>query len=346
MVGAVLVRDHTIIGEGFHAALGSDHAEVVALKAAGAEATGATCYVTLEPCAHFGRTPPCADALIHAGVAKVVAATYDPNPAVAGRGVERLREAGTEVEVGLFEEEAVRLNEAYFKYIRTGEPLVILKAAMSLDGKLATRTGDSQWITGEQARRRVHELRNAVDAVVVGIGTVLRDDPMLTTRLDGEEGHDPLRVIVDSRGRIPLTARLLRSGSRPVLVATSARISRARLQRLEGQGVEVTVLPPGEGGVSLPDLVRELGRREITSIMIEGGGRLATSALEAGIVDRLILMLAPVLIGGKRAPMLLQGEGAEKLVDALRVKHLTVERIGDDCVVEGYLSEPASPWAP
>jgi len=346
MVGAVLVRNHTIIGEGFHAALGSDHAEVVALKAAAASAPGATCYVTLEPCAHFGRTPPCADALIHAGVAKVVAATYDPNPAVAGRGVQRLREAGTQVEVGLLEEEAVRLNEAYFKYIRTGEPLVILKAAMSLDGKLATRTGDSQWITGEQARRRVHELRNTVDAVVVGIGTVLRDDPMLTTRLDGQEGHDPLRVIVDSRGRLPLTARLLRSGSRPVLVATSARISRARLRTLEERGVEVTVLPPGEGGISLPDLVRELGRRKITSVMIEGGGRLATSALEAGIVDKLILMLAPVLIGGKRAPMLLQGEGAEKLVDALRVTHLTVERIGDDCVVEGYLSEPPSPWAP
>jgi diaminohydroxyphosphoribosylaminopyrimidine deaminase/5-amino-6-(5-phosphoribosylamino)uracil reductase len=257
-----------------------------------------------------------------------------------------LREAGIPVEVGLLEEEAVRLNEAYFKYIRTREPLVILKAAMSLDGKLATRTGDSQWITGEQARRRVHELRNVVDAVVVGIGTVLRDDPMLTTRLGGQEGRDPLRVIVDSRGRLPVTARLLRSGSRPVLVATSPRISRARLRTLEECGAEVTVLPPGEGGVSLPDLLRELGRREITSVMIEGGGRLATSALEAGIVDKLMLMLAPVLVGGKRAPMLLQGEGVEKLADALRVRHLTVERIGDDCVLEGYLSDPASPWVP
>jgi diaminohydroxyphosphoribosylaminopyrimidine deaminase/5-amino-6-(5-phosphoribosylamino)uracil reductase len=346
MVGAVLVRDHTIIGEGFHAAFGGDHAEVAALKAAGARATGATCYVTLEPCAHYGRTPPCADALVQAGVAQVVAATYDPNPAVAGRGIERLREAGIPVEVGLLEEEAVRLNEAYFKYIRSGEPLVILKAAMSLDGKLATRTGDSQWITGEQARRRVHELRNAVDAVVVGIGTILRDDPMLTTRLDGQEGRDPLRVIVDSRGRLPLTARLLRSGSHPVLIATSSRISQARVQRLEASGVEVTVLPPGEGGVSLPDLVRELGRRKITTAMIEGGGRLATSALEAGIVDKLILMLAPVLIGGKTAPMLLQGEGVEKLKDALRVRYLTVERLGDDCILEGYLSEPASPWTP
>jgi len=346
MVGAVLVRNHTIIGEGFHAARGSDHAEVIALKAAGASATGATCCVTLEPCAHYGRTPPCADALIRAGVARVVAATYDPNPAVAGHGMRTLREAGIPVEVGLLEEEAVRLNEAYFKYIRTREPLVILKAAMSLDGKLATRTGDSQWITGEQTRRRVHELRNVVDAVVVGIGTVLRDDPMLTTRLGGQEGRDPLRVIVDSRGRLPVTARLLRSGSRPVLVATSPRISRARLRTLEECGAEVTVLPPGEGGVSLPDLLRELGRREITSVMIEGGGRLATSALEAGIVDKLMLMLAPVLVGGKRAPMLLQGEGVEKFADALRVRHLTVERIGDDCVLEGYLSDPASPWVP
>lgn len=346
MVGAVLVRQDTLVGEGFHAYAGGDHAEVLAVRAAGESAHGAVCYVTLEPCAHHGRTPPCTDALIRAGVSKVVAATYDSNPLVAGNGVQRLREAGVSVEVGLCEDEAVRLNEAYFKYIRTGEPLVLLKAALSLDGKLATRTGDSQWITGELARRRVHEIRNVVDAVIVGIGTVLRDDPMLTTRLEMQQGRDPLRVVVDSRGRLPFTARLLRSGSRPVLVAASPRISRARLRQLQEQGAEVMVLPPGEGGVSLPDLIHELGRRKITSLMIEGGGRLATSALQAGLVDKVILMLAPVLIGGKKAPTLLQGEGAEKLADALRVRQVTVERIGDDLVLEGYLNEPPAPWAP
>jgi diaminohydroxyphosphoribosylaminopyrimidine deaminase/5-amino-6-(5-phosphoribosylamino)uracil reductase len=346
MVGAVLVRQETIVGEGFHAFAGSDHAEVAALRAGGAAARGAICYVTLEPCAHYGRTPPCTEALIQAGVARVVVAAYDPNPVVAGKGVRTLREAGIPVEVGLLEEQAIKLNEAYFKYIRTGFPLVLLKAALSLDGKLGTRTGDSQWITGEGARRRVHELRNAVDAVMVGIGTVLRDDPMLTTRLADQEGRDPLRVIVDSQGRLPHGARLLRSGFRPPLVAVSSQISPARVRQLQEEGAEVTIVLQGNGGISLPDLIRELGRRGITSVMIEGGGKVATSALQEGLVDKLILMLAPILIGGEKAPTLLQGDGVEKLAEAFRVKHLTVERIGDDVVLEGYLTEPVAPWAP
>ncbi len=346
MVGAVLVRAGLIVGEGYHAKVGGDHAEVVALKAAQGAARGAVCYVTLEPCAHHGKTPPCTEALIEAGIAKVVVAAHDPNPLVAGRGVQVLREAGVSVEVGLLQEQAVRLNEAYLKFIRTGDPFVLLKAALSLDGKLGTRTGDSQWITGDPARHRVHEIRNGVDAVVVGIGTVLRDDPILTTRMDGQEGRDPLRVVVDSRGRLPHTARLLRSGTRPPLVAVGPRISPTRFRQLQRQGIEVTVLPTAEGGLSLPGLIRELGRRQITSVMIEGGGKLATSALQAGIVDKLILMLAPILIGGKKAPTLLQGDGVEKLTEALCVKELTVERIGDDLVLEGYVNEPAPPWTP
>ncbi len=344
MVGAVLTRQGVIVGEGYHAYAGGDHAEVVALKAAGSAARGAVCYVTLEPCAHYGKTPPCAEALVKAEVTRVVVATYDPNPLVAGEGVRRLRDAGISVEVGLLQEEATRLNEAYFKYIRNRKPFVLLKAALSLDGKLATRTGDSQWITGEGARRRVHEMRNAVDAVVVGIGTVLRDDPMLTTRLEGQEGRDPLRVVLDSRGRLPLTAQLLRSGSRPPLVAVGPRVSATRLRRLKEAGADVTALPHGDGGLSLRDLLGELGRRKITSVMIEGGGRLATSALQAGIVDKLTVMLSPVLIGGEKAPTLLQGEGIEKLVEALHVTQLTVERLGQDVVLEGYLTEPVAPW--
>ena len=346
MVGAILVQHRRIVGEGYHAYAGGDHAEVVALKVAGDAARGAVCYVTLEPCTHHGRTPPCADALINAGVIKVVVATYDPNPLVAGKGVKRLREAGIFVEVGLLQEEASRLNEAYFKYSLTGKPFVILKAALSLDGKLATRTGDSQWITGEQTRHRVHELRDTVDAVVVGIGTVLRDDPLLTTRLEGWDARDPLRVVVDSRGRLPLTSQLLRSGSRPPLVAVGRRISPARLRRLKEAGVNVMMLPERDGGLSLPDLIRELGDREIRSIMVEGGGKLATSMLQAGIVDKIILMVAPILIGGQKAPTLLQGEGVEKLGEALRIAQLTVERVGQDIIIEGYVTEPVAPWVP
>ncbi len=344
MVGAVLTRQGVIVGEGYHAYAGGDHAEVVALKAAGGAAREAVCYVTLEPCTHYGKTPPCAEALVKAEVTRVVVATYDPNPLVAGEGVRRLRDAGISVEVGLLQEEATRLNEAYFKYIRNRKPFVLLKAALSLDGKLATRTGDSQWITGEGARRRVHEMRNAVDAVAVGIGTVLRDDPMLTTRLEGQEGRDPLRVVLDSRGRLPLTAQLLRSGSHPPLVAVGPRVPATRLRRLKEAGADVTALPHGDGGLSLRDLLGELGRRKITSVMIEGGGRLATSALQAGIVDKLTVMLSPVLIGGEKAPTLLQGDGVEKLVEALHVTQLTVERLGQDVVLEGYLTEPVAPW--
>jgi diaminohydroxyphosphoribosylaminopyrimidine deaminase / 5-amino-6-(5-phosphoribosylamino)uracil reductase len=346
MVGAVVVHDGAVVGEGFHAAPGGDHAEVAALRAAGASARGAACYITLEPCAHYGRTPPCTEALIRAGIEKVVVATYDPNRLVAGKGVARLRAAGIAVDVGLLQEEAVRLNEAYMKYIRTGEPFVLLKLALSLDGRLATRTGEARWITGEHARQRVHELRNSVDAVVVGIGTILRDDPMLTTRLGGDTGRDPLRVILDSRGRLPARARVLRTGSRPPLVAVSSRVGPARLRRLQNAGAEVTIIPAAEGGLSLPALIRDLGQREMTSVMIEGGGRVATSALQIQIVDKLILMVAPLLIGGRRAPTLLQGDGVEKLVEAQHVKQLRVERLGDDLVLEGYLAEPVVPWVP
>lgn len=344
MVGAVLTRGGTIIGEGYHAVAGGDHAEVIALKAAGGSTAGAVCYVTLEPCVHHGKTPPCTEALVQAGITKVVVAACDPNPVVAGKGVQRLRQAGIAVEVGLLQEEAVRLNEAYFKYMQTGKPFVVLKAALSLDGKLATRTGDSRWITGDPARRRVHEIRNTVDAVIVGIGTVLKDDPMLTVRLGGAEDRDPLRVVVDTRGRLPATAKLLQSGCQRPLIAVGPRITEARLRQLQECGAEVIVLPAGAGGISLPHLITELGRRAITSVMIEGGGRLATAVLQAGVVDKLVLMFAPILIGGKKAPTLLQGEGIEKLTEALCIKQLTVERIGDDVLLEGYLIEPVVPW--
>lgn len=343
MVGAILVKEGSVVGEGFHPYAGGDHAEVVAVKAAGRAAQGAVLFVTLEPCCHYGKTPPCTEALIKAGIVRVVVATLDPNPAVAGKGVRRLREAGIAVEMGPLGEEAVRLNEAYFKYIQTRRPFVILKAALSLDGKLATRTGDSRWITGEMARRRVHQLRNEVDAVLTGIGTVLKDDPQLTTRLETPGGRDPLRVIVDSRARLPSSAQLLQTGTRPPLIAVGPDAPRNRTARLREAGAELLVIPKGEGGLSLPDLMAALGRRGVTSVMIEGGGRLSTSALQAGIVDKVLLMIAPILIGGRTAPTLLQGEGVEKLSEAGRLKEVTAESLGEDLVVEGYLADPPQP---
>lgn len=340
MVGAILAKEGSIVGEGFHPHAGGDHAEVVALQAAGRAARGAVLYITLEPCCHYGKTPPCTEALIEAGITRVAVATLDPNPLVAGKGVRRLREAGIAVEMGPLGQEAVRLNEAYFKYIQTRRPFVILKAALSLDGKLATRTGDSRWITGERARRRVHQLRNEVDAVLTGIGTVVKDDPLLTTRLDTPGVRDPLRVIVDSRARLPLSAQLLKTSSRPPLVAVGPDAPQNRCDVLKKAGAEVVVIPRGDGGLSLPDLMAILGRREVTSVMIEGGGRLSTSALQAGIVDKVILMIAPMLIGGTTAPTLLQGEGVEKLSEAFRLQEVKVEPLGDDLVVEGYLTDP------
>jgi len=337
MVGAVVVKDGRIVGEGYHAAAGQPHAEVVALRQAGAAARGATLYVTLEPCCHFGRTPPCTREVVRAGVARVVAAMLDPNPRVAGRGAEELRQAGVQVQVGCREEEARRLNEAFCKYITTGVPFVTYKAALSLDGKVATACGDSRWISGEESRRLVHRLRDRCDAVVVGVGTVLADDPLLTARIEG--GRDPVRVVVDSRGRIPLTARLLQSGSpAPTLVATTAAMDRETRSALEAMpGVEVIELPPREGRVDLGPLLRALGLRGIVSVLLEGGPTLAASFLAEGWVDKIMFFLAPLLIGGQRAPSPLGGEGVARLQDACRLRDVSVERVGEDILVTAYV---------
>ncbi|MEW6398780.1 MAG: bifunctional diaminohydroxyphosphoribosylaminopyrimidine deaminase/5-amino-6-(5-phosphoribosylamino)uracil reductase RibD [Bacillota bacterium] len=337
MVGAVVVKDGRVVGEGYHAAAGQPHAEVVALRRAGEAARGATLYVTLEPCCHFGRTPPCTREVMRAGVARVVAAMLDPNPRVAGRGVEDLRRAGIEVQVGCREEEARRLNEAFCKYIATGIPFVTYKAALSLDGKVATAEGDSRWISGEESRRLVHRLRDRYDAVMVGIGTVLADDPLLTCRIEG--GRDPVRVVVDSRGRLPVTARLLRSGSPArTLVATTATMSgdtRAALEAIPG--VEVIELPSRGGRVDPGALVRALGEREITSVLLEGGPTLAASFLAGGWVDKIMFFLAPLLVGGAWAPSPLGGEGVARLREARRLRDVVVERVGGDVLVTAYV---------
>lgn len=332
MVGAVVVKDGRVVGEGYHRRAGAPHAEAEALQQAGEAARGATVYVTLEPCAHHGRTPPCTEALIRAGVAEVYYAVQDPNPKVCGKGRAALLEAGIAVHVGLCEEEAEALNRPYFKHVTTGLPYVTAKFAMSLDGKIATRTGESKWITGESARRRVHELRNVSDALLVGAGTVLADDPLLTTRLEGTDIHHPVRIVADSRGRVPLSARVF-SPDLPgrTVLATTDRAPEAHVQALRARGVEVWRLPAaGDGRVSLPDLLREVGKRDMVTLMVEGGSELLGALFAQGLVDRVWVFIAPIVIGGAGAPTPVGGTGVASLAEAIRFMPPVVEIVGQD----------------
>lgn len=339
MVGAVLVKDGKIVGSGYHHRAGTPHAEVHALREAGGEARGATLYVTLEPCCHQGRTGPCTEAVIKAGVTRVVAAMTDPNPLVAGKGLARLREAGVEVAAGLLEEEARRLNEVFIKYITTGQPFVALKAAMSLDGKIATRTGDSQWITGSQSREYVHQMRDRYDAIMVGINTVLADNPSLNTRLPGGGGRDPVRIVLDSAARTPPGARVLKmESSAPAIIVTTTAAPGERLAGLEAAGARIITVD-GEGGrVDLRALLSRLAAMEICSVLVEGGGQVHASVLAAGVADKVIWFIAPKLIGGNGAPGPVGGQGIERLTEAVRLGRVKVTRFGEDICVEGYIA--------
>lgn len=332
MVGCVVAKDGRVVGIGAHLKRGEGHAEVHALNMAGDNARGATAYVTLEPCSHHGRTPPCCERLIREGVARVVVATTDPNPVVAGRGIERLREAGIAVDVGLLGEESRKLNEAFNKYIVTGLPFVTIKTAVTLDGKIATRTGHSKWITGPDAREAVHTLRHRNNAIMVGADTVLADDPELTTRLS-VPGLNPVRIVVDSTLRIPVTARVLNAEA-PTWVLTAARASAERVEALRGSGAEVIVCGDGPR-VDLAAAVAELGKREIASVLVEGGGGLNGALMEAGLVDKLMLFYAPK-IAGADAPSAFGFASPESMGDALRIENVEIERFGDDWCVTGY----------
>ena len=336
-VGAVLVKDGRIVGKGSTQPAGQAHAEVAALRQAGHLACGATLYVTLEPCSHHGRTPPCTDAIIEAGVTEVYASVLDVNPRVGGAGIDRLREAGIAVHVGDGRHEAEELAAPHAKFITTGRPLVTAKFAMSLDGKIATRTGDSRWITSEESRQYVHELRARSDAIMAGIGTVIADDPQLTAR--GPDGtpypRQPLRVIVDSSGRLPLGATLLRQpGS--TLVASAVHLRSEQQAGLETAGAEVFAAPGANGRVSLTELLDELGRRDITGVFVEGGGTLLGSLFDDGLVDRVVGFVAPVLIGGEAAPSPVGGQGAERMAQALRLFDVRIETFGGDVAVSGW----------
>jgi diaminohydroxyphosphoribosylaminopyrimidine deaminase/5-amino-6-(5-phosphoribosylamino)uracil reductase len=338
-VGATLVKDGRIVGEGFTQPPGGPHAEIMALRQAGESARGSTLYVTLEPCSHYGRTPPCADAILEAGVRRVVASIPDPNPLVAGQGFWKLREAGAEVEVGLCAEEATRLNEAFLTYVRFDRPFVTLKVAATLDGKIASRSGDSRWISSDVSRAYVHRLRRRVDAVMIGIGTALKDNPRLTPRPPGKarDGR-PVRVVVDSRARLKTDSALFQDLARyPLLVAAGAEADPENVKRLTRYGAEVIVSPGEEGRVDLPGVLRQLGERNLQSVLLEGGGELAAAALEANLIDKTIFFYAPKLIGGRKAKTVLEGEGAPLVSLGATVHRMSARRSGPDLRVEGYL---------
>ncbi|HJX30500.1 MAG TPA: bifunctional diaminohydroxyphosphoribosylaminopyrimidine deaminase/5-amino-6-(5-phosphoribosylamino)uracil reductase RibD, partial [Thermodesulfobacteriota bacterium] len=317
LVGALIVKSGKIVGQGFHRRSGTPHAEINALKKSGDQAQGAELYLNLEPCSHFGRTPPCVDAIIQKKIMKVFMGMVDPNPLVRGKGIRRLKEAGIEVATGILEKECRKLNEVFIKYITTKRPFVILKTAASLDGRIAAETGDSQWITNEKSREYVHQLRSAVDAVLVGIGTVKKDDPQLTCRLKNRKGRDPIRIVVDSTLSISPKAKVLNPHSpAPTIIATTPKASLKKRALLEKKGARILVIP-SQGWVDLCLLMEALGKEEITSVLIEGGSEINTSALQSGIVDKVLFFYAPKIIGGKQAPLMVGGKGIARVKDAL-----------------------------
>ncbi|WP_233498320.1 bifunctional diaminohydroxyphosphoribosylaminopyrimidine deaminase/5-amino-6-(5-phosphoribosylamino)uracil reductase RibD [Meiothermus sp. QL-1] len=343
-VGCVLVREGRVVGEGFHAQAGGPHAEVVALRQAGAEARGATAYVTLEPCSHHGRTPPCAPALVAAGVRRVVVAALDPNPLVNGRGVQILRQAGLQVEVGLMEEEAERQQEVFRHWIRSRQPFVVYKYALTLDGRTATAGGDARWISAEEARAEVHRLRDELDAVVVGVGTVVRDDPALTCRLEapavpGRPPRDPVKVVLDSRGRTPPAARLFQPGPRGeparVLILTTPQAPESWMEAVRRQGAQLEVLPADpQGRVDLEAALGHLAERGLIGLLLEGGGELAGSFFAAGRIHKVVAYLAPKLVG--EGPGALAGVRLARMDQAVELEAVRFEPVGPNLRVEAY----------
>ena len=343
-VGAVIVRDGRIVGRGRTQPPGQAHAEVMALGEAGAAARGAEMYVTLEPCSHHGRTPPCAEALIAAGVAAVHFSIEDPDPRVAGAGARALREAGVRITAGDGAAEAARLNEGFLKHRRTGLPFVVAKFAASLDGRIAAASGDARWVSGEEARAWTHTLRARMDAILVGSGTVLADDPHLTARPGGRiAARQPLRVVLDAAGRLPAAARVFDDAA-PTLLATSAATPAAWRAGIAARGVQVAVLPGAPDGrhADLGALLRLLGEREVLTVLAEGGGGLLGALFDQHCVDRLYAVLAPIVIGASDAPAAVAGRGAAVMREAPRLHGVTVERLGVDVLIEGVPIWPAA----
>lgn len=337
LVGAVIVKNGKIIGEGYHEYFGGPHAEINAFKNAREDVGGGEMYVTLEPCSHYGKTPPCADEIVRRGIKRVVVAMKDPNPLVAGRGIEILKKAGIEVVTDVLEEKAKRINEVFIKYITTKRPFCILKTAMTIDGKIATKTGDSKWISCEESREYVHRLRHRLSGVMVGIGTVLSDDPMLTTRLEGIKASDPTRIIVDSNGRIPLDSKVLNIESNAkTIIAVTEGTPLEKVEEIKKKGALVVTTPSKNGRVDLKSLMEILGEMGIDGVLLEGGSTLNFSALEDRIVDKVMTFVAPKIIGGEgKTPV--GGLGLDYVRDAFEIEKLEVTKIGVDILLEGLI---------
>jgi diaminohydroxyphosphoribosylaminopyrimidine deaminase/5-amino-6-(5-phosphoribosylamino)uracil reductase len=340
LVGSVIVKDGEFIGGGYHRYIDLKHAEAWALEEAGARARGATVYVNLEPCSHQGegkRTPPCTKALIEAGIKRVVASMIDPNPRVNGRGFAELRAAGIEVSVGGFEREARRLNEKYVKYVTTRLPFVHLKVAASLDGRIATRTGDARWVTGVEARAASQQLRHQSDVILVGINTVLADDPMLTDRTGGSRHRPIVRVVLDAQLRLPVNSQLVRTTSlSPLLVFTALNSDPARRQTLQSRGVEVIEVAAIDGRLDLREILEALGRRQLTSVVVEGGAEVAGSIIDERLADKVTFFYAPKIIGGRSAIPAIGGHGIERMNEALPLDDIEIKSCGEDWEVTGY----------
>lgn len=339
LVGAVIVKDGMVLGEGYHRMAGTPHAEIHALNAAGAQdLTDATMYVTLEPCSHHGRTPPCADALVKARLGRVVIATMDPNPRVAGQGIKILETAGIKTQLGLMADQALKMNEVFFKYIKTGRPFVSLKVAMTLDGKIASFSGDSRWITGATARTYVHQLRNTYDAIMVGIGTVLADDPQLNTRLSGEDIRNPVRIIIDGQLDLPLESKIVKSArEQRTIVFTSSIHDKEKAAILEAWGLELFEIEGEPCCLSLAAAMKILGGMEISSLLLEGGAQVNAYMLQNNLIDKVYWFIAPKIIGGQKAPSPVAGSGIEYMNQALTLHKVEIKHFADDLCVIGYL---------
>jgi diaminohydroxyphosphoribosylaminopyrimidine deaminase/5-amino-6-(5-phosphoribosylamino)uracil reductase len=338
-VGAVIVRDGEIVGQGYTQPSGFAHAEVMALNQAGDKARGAVMYVTLEPCSHQGKTPPCAKAIIESGISEVHMATIDPNPIVSGRGEERLVREGIKTYVGEMEEEARQIMEAYIKHITTGLPFVTVKYATSLDGKIATRSGDSRWISSEESRRYVHYLRYISDAIMAGANTVIEDNPRLTCRYAGKGGEakkQPIRVIVDGKARTSDKSQVFNEPGKAIIVIDK-KVEPEKKAVFAGIDVEIMELTSKKGILDLHRLMKNLGERGITSVLVEGGGILLGSMFDQGLVDKVIAFVSPVIIGGQDAATAVAGNGIEKVVDAIKLERVTTEKFGDDIMISGYV---------
>lgn len=340
LVGCVIVKNNIAIAEGYHAALGQNHAERAAIIQAqrdGISLEGSTLYVNLEPCMHHGRTPPCTDLIIESGIKSVVVAMEDPNPKIAGMGIDKMRSAGLAVTVGVREAEAQKLNEIFAKYITTGIPFVLMKAALSLDGKAAANSGDSKWISGEQSRSVVHHWRDRVAGIMVGQNTVIVDNPSLTTRVPGKSGKNPVRIIVDSSGSLtPLSKVFCGADQTAVILATTSRLAKEQRLAFTDCGVNVVCMETPQGRVDLLALLSYLGQQDIDSIMLEGGGRLNESFLRLGLIDKIMLFIAPKIIGGCNAVSCFYGDGIETMAQAVSISNMTVKACGSDFLIEGY----------